>query len=385
MVEAELGAHAEVYRANGEDDDEEIEPDYHPPATVIVPVKGVDHDLARNLVSLADQDYPDYELIIAARSETDGGLLAAQTVLGARARTVVAGQPPEGTGEKVANLIAAVARARPESEVFVFADSDGQVQPGWLGNLVNGLRGEDIGAATGFRWHFPEDGGFWPLLRSAWDSTIAGSMSPGGKNFAWGGATAIRRSTFDEARVIDFWKGTISDDYRLTTALQKSGWGIRFVPGAMVATTGSCTAREFLDWAARQLLITRVYRGKLWLAGFVSHIIYCGAMLMSVAIGATGNPLGLAGFVLTVLPGMAKGGMRGYAARLMFADREEWLDRHGWAYFWLTPIATWVWLYAFARSAVTRRIEWRGNVYELLSAEQTRCVSGHTASKSPDR
>ena len=88
---------------------------------------------------------------------------------------------------------------------------------------------------------------------------------------------------------------------------------------------------------------------------------------------------------MLVRHGMAKGGMRGYAARLMFPDREEWLDRHGWAYFWLTPIATWIWLYAFARSAVTRRIEWRGNVYELLSAERTRCVSGPTASKSPAR
>ena len=170
MVEGALGRHAQI--AGEEDDD--FEPDYHPPATVIVPVKGVDHDLARNLSSLSNQDYPDYELIIVARSETDDGLLAARTVLGAGARTVVAGEPLEGTGEKVSNLIAAVARARPQSEVLVFADSDGQMQSGWLRNLVNGLRDEEIGAATGFRWYFPEEGGFWPLLRSAWDSTIAG-------------------------------------------------------------------------------------------------------------------------------------------------------------------------------------------------------------------
>ena len=89
----------------------------------------------------------------------------------------------------------------------------------------------------------------------------------------------------------------------------------------------------------------------------------------------TGNPLGLGGLVASVLPGMGRGAVRGAAARLLFPGREEWLDRFGWTYFWYTPVATWIWLYVFARSALTRTIEWRGNVYELLSAEKTRCLS----------
>ena len=71
---------------------------------------------------------------------------------------------------------------------------------------------------------------------------------------------------------------------------------------------------------------------------------------------------------------MAMGGMRGYAATLMFPDREDWLAAHGWAYFWMTPIATWVWLYGFIRSGLTRRIEWRGYVYELVGKEKTKLL-----------
>jgi hypothetical protein len=97
-------------------------------------------------------------------------------------------------------------------------------------------------------------------------------------------------------------------------------------------------------------------------------------MLTSLLMALHGNYLGFGGFVVTVVPGMGKGLVRVSAARQMFPSREDWLDRFGSAYFWLTPIATWIWLYIFLRSAATRKIEWRGNVYELVSAEQTRCL-----------
>jgi cellulose synthase/poly-beta-1,6-N-acetylglucosamine synthase-like glycosyltransferase len=353
--------------------------EFTPPVSLIVPVKGLDYGLAANLRSLAHQDYPDFELLIVCAGASDEALRVARTSLDPGVRVITAGQPPSGTGEKVHNLLEAVRLARPASEVLVFADSDGQVSEGWLRSLVAPLQEEDIGAATGFRWYFPEDGGFWPLLRSVWDSAIAGSMRDDDKNFAWGGGTAICRATFDEARVAEFWQGTVSDDYRLTKALNEAGLGIRFVPGAMVATTGRCGRAEFLAWATRQLIITRVYRSGLWWAGFAAHIAYCGAMLLSLLLVLTGDPMGLAGFVVAVVPGMGKGSARAYAGRLMFPDREEWFDRFGWAYFWLTPIATWVWLYVFYRSALTRTIEWRGNTYELVSPTQTRCIASQSS------
>lgn len=350
----------------------EPDPDpYTPRAALILPVKGIDHDFAANLRSLGAQDYPDYELIVACRNESDPAVAAARMTLGENFRLVVSGDPPPDTGEKVHNLIAAVKAARGESEVFVFADSDGQVRADWLRRLVAPLEEEALGATTAFRWYFPEEGGFWPLLRSVWDSVFAGHMSAKDKNFAWGGGMAIHREAFESARVADFWRGTVSDDYRLSAALNAAGRGIRFIPEAMVATTGQCSAREFADWATRQLIITKVYSFKLWLTAFIGHFVYCGAMLLSLVQLASGNLLGLGVLVVVLVSGMAKGGMRGYAAALMFPDREDWLAANSWAYFWMTPIATWVWLYGFFRSSLTRRIEWRGNVYELVGKDRT--------------
>jgi hypothetical protein len=103
-------------------------------------------------------------------------------------------------------------------------------------------------------------------------------------------------------------------------------------------------------------------------------------MVMSLTMALAGNPLALAGFVVTVIPGMGKGATRGYAAQIMFPERQEWLDRFSWVYFWLVPIATWVWLYAFVGSAMTRKIKWRGNVYELVAPDRTRTLSEPAAS-----
>ena len=343
-----------------------------PSVALIVPVKGLESGLALNLRALADQDYPRFELLVCCSDPEDPAIGVVRATLGPDQRIVVAGPPPPNTSEKVANLRAAVEVVGSDAEVLVFADSDGRVPANWLKKLVEPLDDRELGAATAFRWYFPEQGGFWPLLRSVWDSAIATIMDTRDRSFAWGGGTAIRRSTFDSAEVLQHWNGAVSDDYRLTDALNAAGLGIRFVPEAMVPTVGQCDGSEFLAWSVRQVTITRVYRFGMWLGGFLSHLLYCGAQLLCLLQLLHGNWIGLGGLLLVVLPGMAMGGMRAYACGLIFPERETWLARFGWSYFWLTPVATWTWLYAFARSGLTRRITWRGRTYELVGKSETR-------------
>ena len=344
-----------------------------PSTALIVPVKGSEPGLAENLRSLASQDHPRHALVVVCADELDPALDVARATVGPTCRVVVAGKPPPGTGEKVHNLIAAVGAVGRSAEILAFADSDGRVQRDWLRKLTAPLLDGELGAATGFRWHFPEEGGFWPLLRSVWDSSIVTIMGTDDKSFAWGGAMALRRETFESADVLGHWRGAVSDDYRLADAVQGAGMGVRFVPEAMVETPGHCTGSEFLAWTVRQLTITRVYSFRRWVAGCVSHIVYCAAQALCLAQAALGNPFaGLGALLLVILPGMANGGMRAYVCALVFPQREDWLERNGWAYFWMTPIATWVWLYAFLRSGATKRIRWRGRIYELSSESATR-------------
>ena len=143
-----------------------------PRATVIVPVKGYDEGLAANLAALATLDYPDYELIVVARAVGD----IPEGCLPASAQLLFAGEGDAATGEKINNLLAAVRAARLESQLFAFADSDGQVRRTWLRALAAPLRDPGVGASTGYRWHIPTRAGFWPIMRSAWNAVIAGGL-----------------------------------------------------------------------------------------------------------------------------------------------------------------------------------------------------------------
>ncbi|MBM3814558.1 MAG: glycosyltransferase [Acidimicrobiia bacterium] len=342
------------------------EPATLPPATVIVPVKGHDHALADNLEALASLHYPDFELLVVARSESD----VPAGVIPARARVVFAGHGDPNTGEKINNLLAAIAAARPESQIFAFADSDGRVQPGWLRALAAALEQDKAGAATAYRWHLPQPPSFWSLLRSVWNSVIAGNFGPGDNPFAWGGAMAIRRGTFHSARIAEYWQGAVSDDFRLSQAIHDAGLRIIYAPGALVVSSDQTSAAEFLSWIKRQMIITRVYHPRLWWMAILGHIVYCGAMALSVWVAATGSTL-IGEYTLVTLLGlgMLKGTNRASIAKSALPTYKTWFDRHGWVFTWWVPLGTWVWLYGLLASCFTNTIEWRGNRYRISSGK----------------
>ncbi|MCS6951517.1 MAG: glycosyltransferase [Bryobacterales bacterium] len=333
-----------------------------PPVTLIVPVKGPEEGLRENLASLAGQDYPDYELIVAARKAED----IPEGVVPDGARVVLAGETPCDTGEKIQNLLAGVEAARPHSEVLAFADSDGRVSSAWLRALVAPLEDPSVGATTGYRWYLPEPPDFWSLLRSVWNAVIAGRLGPEQTDFAWGGAMAIRRDVFHRCRVPEFWRGAVSDDYRLSEAVRSAGLSIRFAPGALAVSPDRTTAREFWSWTRRQLVITRVYCPRLWWYAFISHAIYCTATVACLICAFSGGLLGEYGLVALWGIGMAKGAHRAALAREALPAWDGWFRRHSWVHAWWTPLATWAWMASLVASAFSRTIEWRGRTYRLV-------------------
>ena len=336
-------------------------PRHCPPAAVIVPVKGYDEGLGSNLASLATLDYPGYELIVTARSLED--LPADVVPMGAR--VVFAGEGDSSTSEKITNLIAGIQAARPETEILAFADSDGQAGADWLRALVRGLEDDQAGAATGFRWHLPDQAGFWPLLRSVWNGVPAGGFGPGDSRLVWGGAMAMRRDLFEQLRIAEHWRGSLSDDYTLARVVKAAGLRVVYAPGAIVVSHDRTGAGEFLRWIQRQMIITRVYGPRLWTLGFIAHLIYCAAMAISAFFALQGNLIGLYTLIAQLLLSIWKGANRLSVARLALPRHREWFRRHGWIHIWLVPLGTWVWLYSFVASAMTNTVSWRGNRYRL--------------------
>src|SRR5512146_1411556 len=256
-----------------------------PAVSLIVPVKGQDEGLQENLASLASLDYPDYELIIAARSPQD----VPAGVVPAGARVVFSEGHPVGAAEKLQNLLAAVRAARPETQVLAFADSDGRVGRGWLRALVAPLCQAGVGASTGYRVYLPHPAGFWPALRSAWNAVIFGIFGPANADLVWGGAMALRQELFVHLGVDSLWASTASDDYVLTEAVRAARLQLRFAPGALVVSSDSIAAGDLLRWIQRQMMITRIYAPRLWALSFAATVLYCTAMVTCVVALAYGH------------------------------------------------------------------------------------------------
>ena len=212
-----------------------MRPSGFPPATVIVPVKGDDEGLRENLAALASLDYPDYELIVVARTARD----IPPGVLPPRVKVVLAHGADPNTGEKVQNLQAAVRAARKRSEIFAFADSDGRPACGWLRALAAPLAEKGVGASTGFRWFTPVPPTFWSLLRGVWDAVAAGTLGPGGQSLSPGAApwrSARRPSSRCACRSTGRTRSATITRWR--QAVHAAGLAIAWAPGALTPCLG---------------------------------------------------------------------------------------------------------------------------------------------------
>jgi cellulose synthase/poly-beta-1,6-N-acetylglucosamine synthase-like glycosyltransferase len=148
-------------------------------------------------------------------------------------------------------------------EALVFADIDAAPSPDWLRSLVEPLADPRTTVSTGFRLYLPGRG-FASQLRAAWDTSIATLLGDHDHNFAWGGSMAIRTADFRRLGIAErYWANTVSDDYAMTRAVREAGGRIEFTPRCLVASREESSFGDFLRWANRQIIITRVYSAPL--------------------------------------------------------------------------------------------------------------------------
>src|SRR5262249_31078166 len=136
-------------------------PKAYPPISILKPLKGLDDELEQNLRSFAQQNYPDYELILGTEDPNDPALEVALRIKAAFPRasiTVVTGPPSIGRNPKVSNvhLLARFAK----HELLLISDSNVRVgrdyltdaasliaEAGMVCHLLVGTGDQTIGAA----------------------------------------------------------------------------------------------------------------------------------------------------------------------------------------------------------------------------------------------
>ena len=356
---------------------------YSPKTAVLCPCKGIEAALERNLVSLTEFEYQNYEIFFLIASATDPAYNVVKRVAAqSRAKAhVVLTEKPDGCGEKVNNLRLGIVQLPPDFDVLTFVDSDGRPGKQWLHRMVAPLSDSRIGATTTMRWLLPNRNSFATALLTAWNAPIVTMLSEKGKNFCWGGGTAIRRSVFDQSGVAEEWRHSVSDDYSMTRALERAGRSIVFLPECIVPSFVETDFTGLMEFTNRQILITRVYAGKMWGIAASTHLLYClslvlGTFLTLDDVLATRPAFHLAALTfLPVLLAMIRGALRAAGVSEVLPAYRSQIASQAWIYVLLTVFIPFLYLVNFVTSLVTRKIRWRGVTYELIAPEQTRILS----------
>ena len=348
-------------------------PEFYPFVSVIAPTRGLEEGFLDNIRPLLEQDYPRYEILFVFDNPQDPCVALANNV---GARIIISG-PATDTGQKVHNLIVAVREIDPRCEVIVFVDTDARPSTDWLRQLVAPLADESLGASTGYRWFVPERGGLASRLRGVWNGSVASALgAESTKNFCWGGSTAIRRATFEKLRVVDHWRGTVSDDFTITRVLKDAKLPIHFTPHCLVPSVGDCGWNELVEFTTRQIKITRVYAPHLWLPLLLGSILFAIAFFGGIVLLVVKASLGqsfwllLTFLVLIFALGAAKGVIRWRAVSIPLTRYRAALRRDLFAHIFLWPFASLVYLYNAIVAGFSRRITWRGITYNLRSPRE---------------
>ncbi len=338
-----------------------------PAATVIVSIDGPEEHLRENLTALGSQDYPNYELLIAARTASD----IPPNSLPRRATVVLGGAHVEKTRPRIQKLLAGVRAARKRSEILAFAGAGGHASANWLRALAAPLADPKVGVSTGYRFYAPDPPDFWSLARSVWDAPIAGLLGPGDNAFAWSGSMAIRKERFFELQVPGAWRAT-NQDGALTQAIHTGRLKIAFAPGALLVYAGHTGARRFFAEARRQMAMARVHFPRLWWSALVAHFFYCGGMAAAVAASVRGSRGAEWALVVQLGLGMLKGVNRATLAKAARPDREAWFKRHAWVHSLWVPLGTWLWLCVLLSSVFNRAGESGAQGHDVPAASRVR-------------
>ncbi len=389
---------------------------YLPKVSVILPCKGLDPGFAENIRKLLRQDYKDkntglsnFEVIFAVAEEKDPAYAVLKEICSEskhlKTELIIAGIDSR-RAQKVNNQLAALKEVSPDTEVFVFVDSDVIARDDFLKYLVAHLKDSTVGATTGYRFYIPFGHGWASLVRAIWNRMSAWEMANPSYSFAWGGAMAITRENFARAQVCESWDRSCDDDLALTTAVKNLGLAVRFVPQCLVFTQGDGSAGEIIEWTNRQLILTKVYYPKLWRKAIYRAVILTAWLLgvLAAAFLTVLNPTAehcqalLAGLALMPIEFLFLLKAQNLWRRVLLADLQHVMeaahsdslanaktaaandelatlsrayDSSFWKFTLALPLAhlilPWMTLY----SIITNRIRWRGINYELRSPTDT--------------
>lgn len=335
-----------------------------PPLSVLKPLHGLDEGLEENLRSFFGQDYPDFELLFAARSEADPGLNLARRLAGEYphrpCRFFVTGEPAYPNAKVFSLEIMTGAAA---NEILVMADSDILAPPDLLSTLAAEFQNPRLGVAT-CPYRAVPGRSLWSRLEAIgmntefWGGVFTARLVERRVRFAVGPTAAARKRAIADA---GGWKGLsqyLAEDFVLGQSASAAGWDVILSRAVVEHRIGS---QEFMENMTHRLRWNRSTR-RSRPAGYAGQL-FTYPLPVVAALAAVEPALWW-----TLVPAAA---LRGWAAyEVAVSILNDHLTRRNW---WLVPVQDMISFLTWVAAFRGNMIEWRGSRY--LVDRQGRLIS----------
>jgi ceramide glucosyltransferase len=208
---------------------------FSPPASILKPVRGVDHQAYDNFASYCRLDYPKYEIIFAVADPDDpvvpviGKLQADFPSCSIR---LIKGVARIGTNSKINSLCRLVQEA--QYDLLVMSDSDVRVEPDYLRLVAAPFANSEVGAVTAFCQCLgggriaTELDALGMCLDSVPSALVARKLE-GKMQFAFGWTMATTKKHLAE---IGGWEAMVdyhSDDFELGNRIARKGYRVELM------------------------------------------------------------------------------------------------------------------------------------------------------------
>jgi ceramide glucosyltransferase len=331
-----------------------------PPVSVLKPVHGLEARLKENIESFFRQDYPEYEILFAADEADDAALDVVREVCARypqiRTRILVTGAL---WPNPVVYAFYCMAEAA-QHDILVTTDSDVEVDPGYLREIVPPLLDPRVGMLTCL-YRGKNVAGFFSGLTAIGMSVemTAGVLVANlleGMKFGLGPTTVVRKDSLASIGGYAALKDYIAYDFAIGNLIEKNGYRVVLSSHVINHVVNQKSFRHMWQNQLRWAQTTRYSRPK---GHFGSGLIFA-------------MPYGLLGLLAAGLLGHWRMGAALLAVAILNRLIEAWLV--GWTVVrdpqirhapWLYPLRDLLGFAVWLASYLNLRYVWRDSRFEL--------------------
>jgi ceramide glucosyltransferase len=345
-----------------------------PPVSVLKPVHGLEARLKENIESFFRQDYPDYEILFAADEANDAALDVVREVCARyphiRSRVLVTGTP---WANPVVYSFHCMAEAAAH-DILVTTDSDVEVDPGYLREIVPPLLDLQVGMVTCV-YRGRNAAGFFSGLTAIGMSVemTAGVLVANlleGMKFGLGPTTVVRKDSLARIGGYTALRDYIAYDFAIGNLMAEAGYRVVLSGHIIDHVVNQPSFRRMWQNQLRWAQTTRYSRPK---GHFGSGLIFATpyGLLGFLAAGCLGHwGIGALLLAVAVLNRLAEAWLVGW-----MVVRDPQIRRAPWLY----PLRDLLGFLVWFASYLKLRYVWRDSRFELKG---TRIALRQTSSDS---